>query len=83
MKNCAEQSPGVSKQASALLQNAREFWKWYEEVKGTSRETHLGADLSGLYAEYQDVVGRTPIDIGRVESLTAEAALLLLGRRAY
>jgi hypothetical protein len=71
----------MSKQATTILTNAAAFWKGYESVEDTLRETHAGASLSGLYAEYQDVMSRTPIDLGRVESLTVQAAWLMVGKR--
>jgi hypothetical protein len=83
VKNFTEQSPGAPQYDSPILQNAMEFWAWYEAQLDTLGETHMRADLLGLYAEYQDAVSRTPIDLGRVESLTAQAALRLLGKRKF
>lgn len=78
-----EQSSAKPKPLCAILQNARAFWCWYEVVRSEAEETHVPAGLNGLYGEYQDALNRTPIDLNKIESLTAEAALLLLGKRVY
>lgn len=83
MKPHIEQSSGEANHDPVILQHAAAFWWWCESILGQPGETHAGAVLDGLCAEYHDVLGREPIDINRVGSLTAEAALWLTGKRTF
>lgn len=83
MDSHTEQSSGVTGQLIPTLQSAAAFWAGYEVIRESLGETHRGVVLAGLCAEYHDILSREPIDIGRVERLTAEAALRMLGKRNY
>jgi hypothetical protein len=74
------EQPPASGQPNTRFQNAAAFWAWYEEVKAAG-ETLTGGVLDGLLAEYLDILSREPLDIGRVESLTAEALLTVCGKK--
>ena len=76
-----EQSPGSTECNSSILKHAWAFWDWYEGIRKTPAGTHVGVVLEGLYAEYRDFLSREPIDLNRVGSLTAEALLLLTGKK--
>ncbi len=78
-----EQSSAKPKPLCAILQNAREFWGWYEGVVREAEETHVPAGLKGLYAEYLDALNPQSFDLNRIESLTAQAAILMQGKRVY
>lgn len=75
-------SPDRSPCKDIRLQRARDFWIGLSELLDNVGETHRGL-LEGLKVEYEDILSREPIDLNKVDSLTAEAAILLLGNRKF
>ena len=64
------------------LQKVLIFWKGVSEYLSEAGETHRGL-LEGLKAELDDVLSREPVDLNRIDSLTAEAAIILCGRKLF
>ncbi len=75
-------SSGPALRDDTRVQNARAFWAGVLECLGDAEEAHRGL-LEGLHAEFQDAAGRRPIDLNRVDSITAQAAILLSGKRFF
>ena len=64
------------------LQAVVDIWDGFEQCAADAEGTQ-GSVLEGLRAEVQDTLSRNPIDLNRVQSLTAEAVLWTTGRRSF
>jgi hypothetical protein len=71
-------SPGGPPDRQQRLQSVIAFWNALS-CREDAGETTWGV-LEGLQAEVSASLSREPIDLGRAESLTARAALLMAGR---
>jgi hypothetical protein len=73
-------SPG-SPDYQCRIQDVIDFWNALSCLEGAGETTP--GELEDRQAQVSDYLSRQPIDLAKIERLTAEAAMLLMGRRFF
>jgi hypothetical protein len=81
MKSVSGPSSGGHDDIRMRLQRVIDFWNAFS-VSGDSGQTTPGA-LEEIQAEVSDCLARGPVDVARIERLTAKAAMLMSGQNLF